>query len=165
MRFLAILILIIVGCVGAYSFLRDSGDLVEPLKESAAIVQKLKEEESAFLQFCEGQKLRDEARKVSPATAQTTDAANSASPKLGVQFLKHKDISFDHNPFGHDNFKHLGQPVSLSPAPAPAAAAPAAAAPASDDNSGSQAQQAKSSSNPIMRTWGGYVSQIENAEK
>ena len=164
MRFLAILILIIVGCVGAYSFLRDSGDLVEPLKESAAIVQKLKEEESAFLQFCEGQKLRDEARKVSPATAQTTDAANSASPKLGVQFLKHKDISFDHNPFGHDDFKHLGQPVSLSPAPA--APAPAAAVPASDNSSGSsQAQQAQSSSNPIMRTWGGYVSQIENAEK
>lgn len=164
MRFLAILILIIVGCVGAYFFLRDSGDLVEPLKESAAIVQKLKEEESAFIQFCEGQKLRDEARKVSPSTAQTMAAASPASPKMGVQFLKHKEISFDHNPFGHDNLKHLGQPVSLSPAPA--APAPAAAVPASDNSSGSsQAQQVQSSSNPIMRTWGGYVSQIEKAEK
>ncbi|MHB9139209.1 MAG: hypothetical protein ACYC4Q_07390 [Victivallaceae bacterium] len=110
--------------------------------------------------------MRDESRKVSPATAQTTAAANSASPKLGVQFLAHKEISFDHNPFGHDNFQHLGSQSALTPAPAsptPAAAAPASSA--SNDSGSSQAQQAQSSSNPILKTWGGYVSQIENAEK
>jgi hypothetical protein len=162
MHFLMVLIVIVIGGFGVISFLKDSSGLVESLKESAGIGKKIKEEESAFMQFCEGQKVRDESKKISPAKAQTAPASSSSAP-LSVPFLSQKKISFDSNPFGNVDFRHLGNPTPLSAAPASQAAAPAAAN--NNNNTDSQAQQAKSSSNPIIKTWGGYVSQIEDASK
>ncbi len=162
MHFLMVLIVIVIGGFGVISFLKDSGDLVGSLKESAGIAKKVKEEESAFMQFCEGQKVRDESKKVSPAKAQMAPASSGSAP-LSAPVSSQKKISFDSNPFGNVDFRHLGNPTPLSAAPASQAAAPAAAN--NNNNTGSQAQQAKSSSNPIIKTWGGYVSQIEDASK
>lgn len=161
MHFLMILIVIIVGIFGSISFLKDSGYLVKPLEESAVISKKIKEEESAFSQFCDNLKQRAEAKKISQAKAQTTSASPATTGNtapVSVPSLSQKALAFDHNIFGSVEQHHAKT--------APASASQSSAGPAaSDDNTQSQAQQAKSSSNPIIKTWGGYVSQIEEASK
>ena len=173
---------VIVGLIGAVMFLTDENLNLFGSGEAASIVKKFKQEEEAFAQFCKEQEVRDNAQKVNPVqVAGTVSQDNRPGPlRQPVAPVRPPASSggkaFNSNPFGStasavtSNPKPFGN-VDFSsfgdaPAPAPAAQAPAAqaSAPASG-GSPSQAQQLQNSSNPIIKTWAGYVSQIEDAEK
>lgn len=177
-----IALFVIVGLIGAVMFLNDDNLNLFGLNEASKAVKKFKQEEEAFAQFCKEQAVRDNAQKVNPVQVTGTASQDNrpgplrqpAAPVRSPAASSRK--AFNSNPFGStasavtSNPKPFGN-VDFSsfgdaPAPAPAAQAPAAQAssPASG-GSQSQAQQLQNSSNPIIKTWAGYVSQIEDAAK
>lgn len=174
---------VIVGLIGAVMFLNDEHLNLFGMGEAASIVKKFKQEEEAFAQFCKEQEKRDIALKADPvqtakvenqnntpvqpvrqAAAPVRSPAASGGPAFNANPFGSTASAVTSNPkpFGNVDFSSFGD----APAPAPAAQAPAAqaSAPASG-GSPSQAQQLQNSSNPIIKTWAGYVSQIEAAEK
>ena len=174
---------VIVGLIGAVMFLTDENLNLFGSGEAASIVKKFKQEEEAFAQFCKEQEKRDIAQKVNPVqVAGAVNQVNNPAQQVrqpaapvrppassgGKAFNSNpfgstaSAVTSNPKPFGNVDFGSFGDaPAS---APAPAAQAPAAQAPASG-GSPSQAQQLQNSSNPIIKTWAGYVSQIEAAEK
>ena len=180
-----IALFVIVGLIGTVMFLNDDNLNMFGLGEATKAVKKFKQEEEAFAQFCKEQAVRDNAQKVNPV--QVTGAVNqnnnpaqparqTAAPVRSTASSSRK--AFNSNPFGStasavtSNPKPFGNVdfSSFGDAPAPAPAAPPAgplAQPAANSGSGSQsqAQQLQNSSNPIIKTWAGYVSQIEDAAK
>ena len=172
---------VIIGLIGGVMLFLDEDHNLFGLSESSNIVKKFKQEEEAFAEFCKGQQERDEAKKVDPvqAVAGEVQSNNAAVPAQNTTNTAHNPappasfdhpfgntasgVSFNQNAFGNDDFHHLGDVHTSTPA-AQAPAGPVTQPPASDGNM-SQAQKMKSSSNPIIKTWAGYVSQIEDAEK
>ncbi|MEI8247814.1 MAG: hypothetical protein WCI51_18400 [Lentisphaerota bacterium] len=178
-----IALFVIIGLIGAAMLLTDEDHNWFGSGEVVNIVKKFKQEEDAFAQFCKEQEGRDNARKDDPVQVTKAETRNdtpspvqqpaasvrSPAPSGGAAFSSNpfgstaSAVTSNPKPFGNVDFNSFGD----TPQPAPAAQAPAgpvAQTPASG-GSQSQAQQMQSSSNPIIKTWAGYVSQIEAAEK
>ena len=174
-----IALFVIVGLIGAVMFLNDDNLNMFGLGETAKAVKKFKQEEEAFAQFCKEQEVRDNAQKVNPVQVagsvsqdnrpgplrQPAAPVRPPSPSGRKAFNSNpfgstaSSVTSNPKPFGNVDFGSFGD----APAPAPAAQAPAAQTSASGGQS--QAQQMQNSSNPIIKTWAGYVSQIEDAAK
>lgn len=155
---LMIVLFVLIGLIGAVMLLMDEDRNLLGLWESSLAVKKFKQEEEAFEQFCKDQNVRDEAKKLEPVQVKVASPAqNTALP------AQSSAVSFDKHPFGKIDFHHIGELNSAVPVNQ-AIVGPVTQSPASAGNM-SQAQQMQSSSNPIINTWAGYVSQIEAAEK
>jgi hypothetical protein len=163
-----IALFVIIGLIGAVMLLTDEDSHLFGLSESSNIVKKFKQEEEAFAQFCKGQEERDDAKKVAPVqviggNAQNNKATEPTRHPAAAIPASVAGLSFNQHPFGNVDFHHLGEIQPSAPA-GQAPAGPVAQTPGANGNM-SQAQQMQSSSNPIIKTWAGYVSQIEAAEK
>ena len=171
-----IALFVIVGLTGVVALLMDGDHNLFGLGEISKIVKEFKQEENSFTEFCKEQKERDDAKQSEPVQVQTADASNNPAQPVAVAATAPapvtsfnrpfgntaSGVSFNPRPFGNNDFQHLGDYKPSAPAAAPAG--PVAQPPASNGNM-SQAQQLKSSSNPIIKTWAGYVSMIEDAAK
>ncbi len=170
-----IALFVIVGLTGVVALLMDGDHNLFGFGEISKIVKEFKQEEGAFAEFCKEQKERDDAKAVAPAQVQQVNVQNNtakpvttAAPAPAVSSNSlfgntASGVSFNPRPFGNNDFQHLGDYKPSAPV-RQAPAGPVAQSSASSSNV-SQAQQMKSSSNPIIRTWAGYVSMIEDAAK
>ena len=174
-----IALFVIIGLIGAAMLLTDEDHNWFGSGEVANIVKKFKQEEGDFAQFCKEQAERDNAKKDEPVQVTKVEARNSApqpvqqpaaparssAPSGGAAFNSNifgntaSAVTSNPKPFGNVDFNSFGDTPQSAPAAAQAPVGPVAQAPQS------QAQQMQSSSNPIIKTWAGYVSQIEAAEK
>jgi hypothetical protein len=175
---------VIIGLIGGAMLVMDEKLDLLGLHRSAIIVSKFKQEEEAFAQFCKKQCERDSSPIVSSVQVQQGEVKNNqaakatqntavparvpaAKPASSQSLFGNtaSGVTFDQHPFGNNDFHNLGEVHPSQPASQAPAGPVAQTANADSDGNTSQAQKMKTSSNPIIKTWAGYVSQIEDAEK
>jgi hypothetical protein len=159
--FLAILVTFTIMLLSGYQM---TGFLNRVSKLSDRIIDK----EKKVIDVIEG---KDAAAQTAPQAAEVKNSAPAnQKPKTPAPAAPPSSSVSKRSTFGQDKKHPFGEvdfskfDVGGQSAAAQSAAAPPAAAP-QDTAAPSAAEQMSSSSNPIIKTWAGYVSTIENMEK